>query len=140
MHRFFRSRYIARDLARYAAVELSNIYDEERSDWAHLGLLWLQEVGEKPMVIEHYIQLVFQRYWVEGRSIDTSDSISEILQSMDFDARDFLSYLEKDSDLALLSRQEMDAELSVMTTPTYFVSGEPYQGRQHLPLLMGRLG
>ena len=25
----------------------------------------------------------------------------------------------------------MDAELSVMTTPTYFVSGEPYQGRQH---------
>ena len=34
---------------------------------------------------------------------------------MDFDARDFLSYLEKDSDLALLSRQEMDAELSVMT-------------------------
>ena len=140
MHRFFRSRYIARDLARYAAVELSNIYDEERSDWAHLGLLWLQEVGEKPMVIDRYIQLVFQRYWVEGRSIDTSDSISEILQSMDFDARDFLSYLEKDSDLALLSRQEIDAELSVMTTPTYFVSGEPYQGRQHLPLLMGRLG
>ena len=43
MHRFFRSRYIARDLARYAAVELSNIYDEERSDWAHLGLLWLQD-------------------------------------------------------------------------------------------------
>ena len=92
------------------------------------------------MVIDHYIQLVFQRYWVEGRSIDTSDSISEILQSMDFDARDFLSYLEKDSDLALLSRQGIDAELSVMTTPTYFVSGEPYQGRQHLPLLMGRLG
>ena len=59
---------------------------------------------------------------------------------MDFDARDFLSYLEKDSDLALLSRQEIDAELSVTTAPTYFLSGEPYQGRQHLPLLMGRLG
>ena len=63
--------------------------------------LWLQELA-KPMVIDHYIQLVFQRYWVEGRSIDTSDSISEILQRMDFDARDFLPYLEKDSDLALL--------------------------------------
>ena len=140
MHRFFRSRYIAQDLARYASVELSNIYDEERSDWAQLGLLWLQEIGEKSMDINHYIQHIFNRYWVEGRSIDTSDSISEVLESMGFNARGFLSYLEKDSELTLLSRQELDTELSVMATPTYFLGGEPYQGRQHLPLIMNRLG
>ena len=139
MHRFFRSRYIARDLARYAPVELMNIYDEERSDWAYLGLLWLQEVGEKSTVIDNYIELVFQKYWVEGRSIDTSDSISEIFQTMGFDAHEFLVYLEEDSGLALSSRQEIDSELPVMTTPTYFLSSEPYQGRQHLPLIMSRL-
>ena len=121
-------------------MELSNIYDEERSDWAQLGLLWLQEIGEKSTDINHYIQHIFNRYWVEGRSIDTSDSISEVLESMGFNARGFMSYLEKDSELTLLSRQELDTELSVMATPTYYLGGEPYQGRQHLPLIMNRLG
>ncbi len=136
-HRHFRAAYTAHDIQRYATHELPNLHAQTDGRFAALGLLWVQKAA--PRRANEYVEAVFARLWRRSLPSDDVASVEGVLRDLGLDADGFARYR------AAAGPEELDAiqaELKgqgVISTPTYLVDGEPFLGRQHLPLIEARL-
>ena len=132
LHKAIRGRYLAEDLQRYAPHALVNLYDTQRSDLAATGLLW---VIDQHADADAYICAVFARYWRQHEGIDTAMDIAEVLAALGIEVVGFAAFAEGLGKARAEAMREEIAAQGVSSSPTYLIDGEPFQGRQHLPLL-----
>ena len=136
LHKYIRGRYVADDLQRYAPHPLQDLFDTQRSDAAAIGLLWVRQHQADS---DAYVQAVFARYWQQQQGIDDLDDIEAVLKELNLSVVGFKDFAAVDgADRAAANREELRAK-GVITSPTYLLGDEPFQGRQHLPLLRARL-
>ena len=136
LHKYTRGRYVVDDLRRYAAHELYDLHDAERSDFAAAGLLWvINNQGD----VHAYITAVFARFWQQRANIDSVADIAEVLVGLGIEVSGFAGFVETVGVAQAESQREDLAGQGVSFSPTYLLEGEPFQGRQHLPLLRSLL-
>ena len=136
LHKYIRGRYLVDDLRRYAAHELSDLHDAQRSDFAAAGLLW---VNDKQGDADAYITAVFARFWRQRENIDSAADIAEVLAGLGIEVSGFTAFVEASGTAQAQSQREDLAGQGISFSPTYLLEGEPFQGRQHLPLLYSLL-
>jgi 2-hydroxychromene-2-carboxylate isomerase len=132
LHRQFRAKYMAMDLQRYAPHELIDLYDTHRTDAAAIGLLW---AIDQQANASGYITETFTTYWQQQRSIDTLADIKTILEKLGIDTAGFESFAATVGGQRAAEVREALSRKGITTSPTYLLNDEPFQGRQHLPLL-----
>ena len=132
LHKYTRGRYVVDDLQRYAAHELDGLHDAQRSDFAGAGLLW---VIDKQGDADAYITAVFARFWLQRENIDSVAAIGEVLAGLDIEVTGFAEFVDAAGTAQAQTQREDMAGQGVTFSPTYLLDGEPFQGRQHLPLL-----
>lgn len=132
LHKYTRGRYVVDDLQRYAAHELDGLHDAQRSDFAGAGLLW---VIDKQGDADAYITAVFARFWQQRANIDSVAAIGEVLAGLGIEVTGFSEFVEAAGTAQAQTQREDMAGQGVSVSPTYLLDGEPFQGRQHLPLL-----
>ncbi len=136
LHKYTRGRYLVDDLRRYAAHELYDLHDAERSDFATAGLLWvINNQGDA----DAYITAVFARFWQQRANIDSVADIAEVLAGLGIEVSGFAGFVETSGVAQAQSQREDLAGQGVSFSPTYLLEGEPFHGRQHLPLLRSLL-
>jgi 2-hydroxychromene-2-carboxylate isomerase len=132
-HRRARAEYLALDLCRYAAsrgFELGDPYRAPEARAPSLGLLWLRR--RAPVLASDYVTAVFDHLWCEHADAADLDFVAKTLGG---EAAGFRAYAsgEGPRDLAAV-RAELEAA-AVWNVPTFLVDGEPFLGRQHLPMV-----
>ncbi len=136
-HRRFRARYTTHDIQRYAAHGLPNVHERTDGRVAALGLLWVEKAA--PQRTGDYVEAVFARLWRRSAPIGQVAAVEGVIRDLGMDATGFADYR------AGAGPEELDAlqvELKgqgVISAPTYLLDGEPFVGRQHLPLIEARL-
>ena len=139
-HRRIRGEYIANDIQRYAPHELKDIYREKDSQFADMGLLWLQkEFKADTDVIDSYVERIFHHIWKDSRSLNTANDIEKILIELGLSVEDWNEYSD---DLGLKHLKEVSSKIdpkSINVTPVFFIGTEPFQGHSQLPLISARL-
>jgi 2-hydroxychromene-2-carboxylate isomerase len=83
---------------------------------------------------------VFELEWQRGADLAKAETIDGALREAGLAPADFRAFGAADgpSRLAAL-REELDG-LGLYTVPAYLVGGEPFLGRQHLPMVEWLLG
>ena len=132
-HRQVRAGYKQLDAMRYAAVQGLKIAIEGNdcdSSVALRGLLAAQTIDKS----FEYASSVFQKYWAGELALDSNASISDVLKEVGIS-----DFNDSDSrwDLARV-KDELD-EREINSVPTFWVKGERYLGRQHLPMIRWQL-
>lgn len=132
-HRWIRADYARRDALRYAAVQGLNIAIDGRdqdSTTALQGLIAANAAGKG----FDYASTVFQNFWAGELQIEKDVAIVSLLEELgvaDFDVTDSRWNLEP-------IRDEMNTR-EIHSVPTFYVEGERYLGRQHLPMIRWQL-
>ena len=137
-HRRMRSEYLARDLARYAAVrglELGDVYRSPDTALASLGLLYLRR--RAPSRAGDYVGRVFELVWKHGADVADPAVVEKALGA---DASGFRDYAASDGPRELAESQGELAEAGALSVPAYLLHGEVFLGRQHLPMVEWLLG
>ena len=132
-HRRMRAEYLARDLERYAiarGLALGDPYRHPNTKLAAQGLLWLRQ--RAPSRAGEYVARVFELLWNDGA--DVAD-LAVIESALGADARGFRDYAAGPGPDALAVHQRELVEAGVWSVPTFLVDGEPFLGRQHLPMV-----
>lgn len=132
-HRWIRADYARRDAMRYAVVQGLNIAIEGRnldSTTALQGLIAANAAGRG----FEYASEVFRNFWAGELEIASHDAIAKVLEELGiagFDTSNPQWNLEPIKD-------EMDTR-EIYSVPTFWVEGERYLGRQHLPMIQWQL-
>lgn len=139
-HRRTRGEYLERDVARYAAdrgVEIDGFQRHRDSTLASLGLLWAKRPGAQ--VARKYVERVFERYGSQSLDIENERAIAALLAEVGAPSAGFEAFA-KDEGRAELARIQSELRAAgVFEVPTYLIDGEPFIGRQHLPLIRSML-
>ena len=152
-HRRIRGEYLANDIQRYSPHELKDIYRKTDSQFADMGLLWLQhESGASSDAIDDYVQRVFIHLWRDGGDIDSAQEIELLLLATESKQINFdntsqdLSLINEwqkytlGKGIKLLNEARTEAQSqSISMAPTFLLGSEPFQGRAQLPLIIARL-
>ena len=141
MHRRIRGTYVGQDVQRYAPHALKDLYVAERSSAPALGLAWVKALAAQgqDVNIDDYVEAILLRFWQQQEDIDSSASVAGVLEGLGLSVDGFSEFAAS-AGLAALEAAESQAQaLGVSMSPTYFIGTEPFQGRQHLPLLAARL-
>jgi 2-hydroxychromene-2-carboxylate isomerase len=136
-HRSYRAEYLAHDLGRYASHPLPDLYRDFDGLPAAMGLVWVE--AEAPGKLDAFVVGVFERYWRDGKEIDSIDAVGAVLRQVGVDASDFAAFAAGTGPGLVEAMEDSLRAAGVIGTPTYLLDGEPYQGRQHLPLIEARL-
>jgi 2-hydroxychromene-2-carboxylate isomerase len=132
-HRRVRAEYLARDLERYAAARglaLGDPYRDVDTTLAALGLLWLRH--EAPERAADYVARGFELVWKEGANVADPAVIEAALGAHAAGFREYAAGPGRDE---LAASQRELAEAGAWSVPAYLVDGEPFLGRQHLPMV-----
>ncbi len=133
-HRAFRGALLEQDLQRYAPHPLRDVHAIFDAAPASMGLLWVR-AGARERSGE-YLARVFERFWRDGRAIDTVDAVAGVLGELGIaGAGDFAGWAATAGPPALAEEEARLRERGVISTPTYLLGAERFLGRQHLPLL-----
>ena len=139
-HRRIRGEYIANDLQRYSSHDLKDIYNETDSQFADMGLLWLQnELKADNDIIDSYVIKIFHYLWKDSVSVNTSEDILEILNKITLSTEGWNDYSKG---LGLKHLKEVRSQIepqSINITPVFFIGSEQFQGHSQLPLISARL-
>ncbi len=140
-HRRFRADYLERDITRYAAdrgLSIGGRLDRSKdSTLAAIGLLWAKRQG--PSLARSYVERVFKRYWQEDLDIEDESSIRTLLTEIHAPVSGFEAFAREEGRTELARIQSELRDIGVFEVPTYLVDGDPFLGRQHLPLVRSRL-
>ena len=140
MHRRIRGTYVGQDIQRYASHKLRDLYVTQRANAPALGLAWVKALAAQgqDVNIDDYVEAVLLRFWQQEQDIDSLASVAEILEGMGL-ATDGFEQFAGQTGLAAVNAAAVQAQtLGVSVSPTYLIGTEPFQGRQHLPLLAAR--
>ena len=141
MHRRIRGTYVGQDIQRYAPHALKDLYVAERSNAPALGLAWVKALAAQgqDVNIDDYVEAVLLRFWQQEQDIDSFASVAGVLEGLGVSVDGFSEFAASAGLAALESAESQAQALGVSMSPTYFIGTEPFQGRQHLPLLAARL-
>jgi 2-hydroxychromene-2-carboxylate isomerase len=140
-HRHTRAAYVERDLARYAharGIELGDVHRAPDTTLASQALLWLR--GHTPELAGAYAARIFEQVWRQGADPASAALVEDALTSLGADVRSFRGDLAKRGVEPLAELQRELSERGLFGVPTYVVDGEPFIGRQHLPMIEWLLG
>lgn len=144
-HRRIRAHYFEGDLRRYAesrGLELGDLYRSPDTTRASLGLLFAR--ARAPERAGAFAERVFELEWRQGADIAKPDAIDGALTQVGVDPGGFGAFAAGEGPAQLAAVQSELEALGLYTVPAYLVGGEPFLGRQHLPmiewLLSGRTG
>ena len=135
-HRRVRAAYFERDLARYAharGLELGDVHRSPDTALASLGLLWMR--SHAPSLTGDYMSRMFELVWRHGADPANAAVVEETLSALGGDSRRFRDDVAKHGAEPLAQLQRELAAAGVYSVPTYVVDGEPFLGRQHLPMI-----
>ena len=147
IHRRLRAQSRANCLALYAQLNLAkplpDLYAQTDTEVARAGLLFANKVvsaaaAEPDSAIDHnnvnkYVEAVYERFWLDGESIAALYDIEPLLSSCGISG--FAEFWHDHAKQSLAENEQELADRGFISAPTYFFAGEPYQGREHLPLL-----
>ena len=138
-HQWRRVRYSYMDCRRQAQKRGLVIRGPQKiwdSTLAACGLLFAKRQGEA--VLRGYHDVVFERFWRRELDIENSDVVCRVLAEAGADAAAFPAFLGKGRQQ--LNRICRDAEaIGVFGVPSFVLDGELFWGREHLPVIRGRL-
>ena len=135
-HRWHRARYYERDLERQAEarrLELRDPYRAPDSTLAALALLWVK--ARSPESLPAFLESVFEQYWRGALDIEDASALTKRLAEIGASAEGFEPYARGPG---RAEREALDVALrsaGAFGVPTYWVGGEPFNGRQHLPMI-----
>jgi 2-hydroxychromene-2-carboxylate isomerase len=138
-HRRIRAQYIASEMQCYAPHQLKDLYAVERSDSASLALVWIKQTYAQD-IVDAYVKAVLQRFWLHNEDVDSMSSIKALMTDLGLSLQGFDQFLLEVGPKALNQNLREMQDLAISVSPTYLIGTEPFQGRQHLPLLAARLG
>ena len=132
-HRRSRAEYARKDALRYANVQGLNIGIDGRDQDSTKALRGLIAANAEGIGFE-FATTVFRNFWAGELQIDSNVAIANVLEEYGiagFDASDPRWDLNS-------IKEEMDSH-EIYSVPTFWVEGERYLGRQHLPLIRWQL-
>lgn len=132
-HRWIRAEYSRKDALRYAEVQGLKIATDGRdydSTSALRGLLAANAEGRG----FDYASMVFQQFWADELHVDSDEAIASLLRELGIDR---FEASDPRWDLELV-KEEMDRR-EIYSVPTFWVDGERFLGRQHLPMIRWQL-
>jgi 2-hydroxychromene-2-carboxylate isomerase len=138
LHRRYRAQNLARDIARYAQHPLADIYLPFDTRLARIGLNWVKRAA--PAMVGRYVEAMFVRYWRDGQAIDGLADVTQALAAVGVDPEEFARYAGGAGGVEVERSEQALAAWGIMGTPMFFIDGEPFLGRQHLPLIERKLG
>ena len=139
-HRRYRAQYRVREIQTYAATQGIVLREPQRAaptPGAHLAWLWLR--AEHPERLPDFLLALFRGYGALELDVADAGALAALLTRVGADAGRFAAWARDEGDAALEAHQRALREAGVFQTPTYLLEGEPFVGRQHLPLLRWRL-
>lgn len=139
-HRRFRAEYTAREIGRYAEVHglvIRDIYRRPDVTLASIGLLWARRAG--PGSTQRYVTAVFAGHWDGSLDLEQPAELEAVLAASGAAADGFAAFVAGDGRTELAALQDALIERGVFTVPTYFVAGELFVGRAHLPMIRSLL-
>ena len=132
-HRRVREAYKRIDAMRYAAVQGLKIAIEGNDCDSSVALRGLIAANAENRAFE-YTSLVFQRYWTGELKLDSTSAIDALLSELGV-----TEFKESDTRRHLESIRVELGEREINAVPTFWIEGERYQGRQHLPMIRWQL-
>ena len=141
MHRRIRGTYVGQDIQRYAPHALADLYVTERSSAPAFGLAWVKALAAQGQDVQvgGYVEAVLLRFWQQQEDIDSLAGVESVLLHLGVTTDGFFEFVDRAGLAAVELAATQAQELGVSVSPTYFIGTEPFQGRQHLPLLAARL-
>jgi 2-hydroxychromene-2-carboxylate isomerase len=139
-HRRTRTEYLERDVARYAtdrAIDIRGFQRHRDSTIASVGLLWARRQG--PQMARAYLERVFERYGNQSLDLEDERAIGALLAEISAPVAGFGAFAKDEGRAELVRIQSELREAGVFEVPTYLIDGEPFIGRQHLPLIRSML-
>jgi 2-hydroxychromene-2-carboxylate isomerase len=139
-HRRIRAEYLDRDVIRYAAdrgLALGDIHRSSDSTLASIGLLWVKH--QAPSVARSFVENVFDRYWRGTLDLENDRAIRAMLMEIGAPVDGFEAFAKEEGRAERARIQSELRDAGIFEVPTYLVNGEPYLGRQHLPLIRSLL-
>lgn len=135
MQNELKARYLERDLERWA--EKYGIPFSMPDNFPIVsvrpmrGVLVLKE--QRPEQLLDYIEAVFEAYWVENLDISSRDGLGTVLDRLAIDRDWFFQEIES-PDVKEQLKQDTDAarDRGVFGTPTFFVNGEMFWGKDRI--------
>jgi 2-hydroxychromene-2-carboxylate isomerase len=140
-HRHIRAAYLEGDLTRYArarGIELGDVPDTPDTMLASLGLLWLR--SHAPELAGAYVARIFESVWGRGADPASAAVVEDVLTALGADTASFRDDVAKRGAQPLAELQRELSEAGLFAVPAYVVDGEPFIGRQHLPMIEWLLG
>lgn len=135
-HRYQRARYHAMDVERYArrrGLELHGLYrSPDRSTFA-ATLLWLG--AEQPGHVRAWLDQVLRGYWAERLDIENPDALLAVARSVGAQTDGAQDWVGSHGAEAAAQADAELREQGVFTVPGFLLDGEPFLGRQHVPML-----
>ena len=135
-HRWHRARYREQDLERYAnarGLKLADPYRVPDSTLASASLLWVR--ARAPQAVRDFLFAIFERYWSGALDIESPASLRALVARVGAPADDFEEYVKGPGRAEVASLGASLRAAGAFNVPTYFVGGEPFLGRQHLPMM-----
>lgn len=138
-------RYAYRDAkrtARHRGLVLKGPLKVWDSSLAGIGMQWAKAAGRE--CLKRYSRTVYDRFWRRELDIEDPAVIEALLDESGVATQGFGGYLEGEGRAEHDALQAQLLPAGVFGVPTYVVDGEPFFGREHLPLvrwhLSGRQG
>ena len=136
LHRRHRAHALAREIAVYGEAQglvLRNIYREPDPQAFVLAWLWLWQ-REDPRLAD-FLEHSFREYWAERFDPASLEQAEEMLGVAAKSAQGFRAWAAGEGDALRRDVAEGLRERGIFAVPGYFVEGEYFSGRQHLPMI-----
>lgn len=118
---------------KYAALQGTSMRFREGSVETDMALATLLYVQPSP---EKFIQTAFAAYWTGQQNLNDASVVEALLNSAGYDASSF----DAGKYLADLDTIQQEAEdMGIIDTPAYFIDGQIFIGREHLPWIEAML-
>jgi 2-hydroxychromene-2-carboxylate isomerase len=141
LHRCHRARAIAREIEIYGRAQglvLRELYRDPDASAFNLGWLWLRERSVERLPA--FLLEGFRAYWSLDLDPSSVGVIVALLDSVGAESARFEGWCAEDGPRTAARVADEIRERGVFGAPGYFVEGEFFQGRQHLPMIRWILG
>lgn len=132
-HQRIRADYSRRDALRYAEAQGLKLLIDGRDANSEIALQGLLAANARGQGFT-YAEAVFRRYWAGEIGVDSVADIQSVLETCG------LAGFDVDDPRWDLEPLRVDLEeREIVMVPTFWVDGERYLGRQHLPMIRWQL-
>ncbi|MCP5044286.1 MAG: hypothetical protein GY944_24925 [bacterium] len=140
-HRRIRAQAIAREIEVYGDAQglvLRDYYRDPDPTAANVGWLWVREHARDRL--EDYLSEIFRAYWALGLDPSDSKPVMRVIDAVGVDAAGFEAWSVERGRATEAALEEELRDRGMGGAPCYWIDGELFLGRQHLPMIRWILG